>query len=292
MNFIRARIRLDYKREHSRFIQALMLGNSWSYQEEKSDVFNIFSVDPLEKISHFLMLRILAYLGLDRNMASSRISIKYEKVCSDFIFLGYQRHHINNAIRKLLYAGLVISPNLPASPVTEAKVEVPDPLPQDLKVAQSAKGYYYIRRLASHQYYQGRVAEDTVWYDEELANLYIKCLQESISAQASYGPEDSLQATEARDIFVNYLRRSLFEETQSNSRYMSKDWALIVNNTVERSVFGEPITKSAYVAEGNGTYEPDRITIDHTTLTPLPQKIGQKRLSRETQSVQLELFNT
>jgi len=117
-------------------------------------------------------------------------------------------------------------------------------------------------------------------------------LQESIGAQASYGPEDSLQATEARDIFVNYLRRSLFEETQSNSRYMSKDWALIVNNTVERSVFGEPITKSAYVAEGNGTYEPDRITIDHSTLTPLPQKIGQKRLSRETQSVQLELFNT
>jgi len=286
----KARIRLDYKREHSRFIQALMLSNGWSYQEEKSDVFNIFSVDPLEKISHFLMLRILAYLGLDRTMASSRMSIKYEKVCSDFIFLGYQRHHINNAMRKLLYAGLVISPNLPASPVTETKVEVPDPPPQELKVALSAKGLYYIRKLASHQYYQGRVAEDTVWYDEELANLYIKCLQESSSAQASYGPEDSLQVTEARDIFVNYLKRSLFEETQSNIRYTSKDWAVIVNNTVERSVFGEPITKSVIVADGDGTYEQDRIATGYTTLTPLPQKIGQKRLSRESQSEQLRLF--
>lgn len=281
------RIRIDYKRELSRFIQALMLGNSWGYQEEKSDIFNIFSVDPLEKISHFLMLRILSYLSLDRITASSRISIKYEKVCGDFIFLGYQYHHVNNAMRKLLNAGLVISPNLPASPVTEAKVEVPDPLPQGMKVALSGKGYYYIRKLASHHYYQGRVAEDTVWYSEDLANLYINCLQESISAQTSYGPEDSLQATEAREIFVNYLRKSLFEETQSNSRYMSKDWALIMNEIVERSVFGEPITKSVYVAEGD---EPDRMTVDHTSIIPLPQKIDQKRLLRESQTEQLKLF--
>jgi GTPase SAR1 family protein len=291
---------LDYKQEYSRFIQAMMLGNSWTYQEDKLDkldklyIFNIFSVDPQEKISHFLMLRILAYLSLERNSASSRISIKYDGMCNDFISLGYQRHHINNATRKLLYAGLVLSPDLPASPVTEAKVEVPDPFPQDMKVALSARGHYYIRRVApltSHPYYQMRVGEDTVWYNEELAQRYTTFLQESINAQMTYDPEDSLQATDAREIFMNYLRKALFEENQNSNFYnASRDWAQKVDDIVERSVFGEKITKSNYIPENDAISDLDRIVVDHKKLPILPQKIDQKHTSSEIDVKQLTLF--
>ncbi len=239
----------NYKLEHNRFIQALMLGNSWDYQEEKSDIFNIYSVEPLEKISHFLMLRILAYLGLKHSNTSSKHSIRYEKVSNDFISLGYQRHHINNAIVKLLYAGLAVSPNLPAIPIMDAKIEVPDPLPQEIKIALSGKGYYYLEKMASLQYYQTRVGEDTVWYNEELANSYIKCLQDSLNAQQA-GSDDVLQATDAREIFLNYLRKSLLEETESsNIRFTTRDWAQAMNNIVENKVFGEAITQSFYVNE-------------------------------------------
>ncbi len=242
-------IKLDYERESSRLLQALMLVNSWSYQEEKSEVFNIFWVNPLEKTSHFLMLKILAYLSIVRDVTSTKISVKYEKVCNDFISLGYQRHHVNNTIRKLLYAGLTTSPNLPDSTITEVKFDVPDTLPREMKIAITGRGYYYIKTLASHHYYQTRVGEDTIWYDEEAANKYISFLRESTEAQHS-GFDDVLQATEAREVFVNYLKDSLVHELQtSNIRFTTADWARLMNEMVERSVFGEIITTPIHISE-------------------------------------------
>ncbi|HEY7419106.1 MAG TPA: hypothetical protein VH593_28245, partial [Ktedonobacteraceae bacterium] len=244
---IPSQLALDYLQEHVRFIQALMLGDTWSYQGEKSGCFNIFSVTRSEKTSHFLMLRILAYLSLERNATSFRISVTYDKLSNDFIFLGYPRAHLNDALRKLLNAGLVVSPSL-ASTVAEARVEIPDPLPEGLKVALSAKGHYYLNKLAADQYYLLRVGEDTVWYDEELAHRYIQCLQDSMNAQAAYGAEDSLEATEARDVFLTYLKKSLLDESQgTNSRYVAKDWAGQVNALTERGVFGKQLTETVYM---------------------------------------------
>jgi hypothetical protein len=241
---------LETRKEHNRFMQALMLGNSWSYREDASDLFNIFSVDPLEHTSHFLMLRVLSYLNLGRNTQASRISVSYEKIRDDFVFLGYQKHHVNNAVRRLLYAGLLISPNLPANPAKEAKVEVPDPITRDMKIALSAKGLSYLKKIAALPYYQLRVGEDMVWYDEEMAKNYIKCLRETNAAQKELSSDDLLQATDAREIFLQYLKKSLLEETQTgNFRYTVKDWARIMNDTVERCIFGESLTQAVYSAE-------------------------------------------
>lgn len=241
-------IKLDYKLESSRFLQALMLSNCWVYQEENTEIFNVFWVSPLEKTSHFLMLRILAYLSIERNVNSARISVKYEKVCNDFISLGFQRHHINIAIRRLLYAGLIVSPNLPDNPATEAKMDVPETLPREMKIAISGRGHYYLKTLASHEYYQTRVGEDTIWYNSEDANLYIKCIQESLQAQHP-GSYDMLQVTSAREIFLDYLKKSLLEEVQSNLRFSSAEWVRIMYDIVERSIFGETITKPIYIDE-------------------------------------------
>lgn len=239
---------LNYEQEADRLLQALMLGNSWNYQESKSEVSNVFWASPLEKTSHFLILRILAYLSIQRDVTSSRVSLKYDKICKDFVSLGYQRHHINNAIGKLLYAGLIVSPNLPDNPAAEVKVDVPDPLPPDMKITITGRGHYFLKKLASHKYYQTRVGEDTIWYSEERANEYIKCLQESLQAQRP-GDDDALLATNAREIFLKYLAQSLVNESQSYIRYTSEPWAQLMNDMVERSVFGKTITKPVYMTE-------------------------------------------
>ena len=51
--------RPDPEHEQSRVLQALMLENSWAYKESASTVFNVFSVDSREQVSHFLLLRLL-----------------------------------------------------------------------------------------------------------------------------------------------------------------------------------------------------------------------------------------
>ncbi|HEY1353660.1 MAG TPA: hypothetical protein VGF67_28970 [Ktedonobacteraceae bacterium] len=239
---------LHYEQEANRLLQALMLGNSWNYQETRSEISNAFWVSPLEKMSHFLMLRVLAYLSIQRDVTSPRISTRYDRMCNDFISLGYQRHHINNVIRKLLYAGLIVSPTLPDNPVAEVKMDIPDPLPRDMKIAITGRGHYYLKKLASHKYYQARVGEDTVWYNEQLANEYMKCLQETLPEQRS-GSDDTLLATNAREIFLRYLAKSLLEESQSYIRFTSEDWAQLMNDLVERSIFGKTITKPFYVTE-------------------------------------------
>jgi hypothetical protein len=241
-------VSLNYEQEANRLLQALMLGNSWNYQETRSEISNAFWVSPLEKMSHFLMLRVLAYLSIQRNMTSARISTRYDKVCNDFISLGYQRHHMNNVIRKLLYAGLIASPTLPDNPAAEVKRDIPDPLPRDMKIALTGRGHYYLKKLASHKYYQTRVGEDTIWYNEQLAHEYMMCLQESLPEQRS-GSDDTLLATDAREIFLKYLAKSLLEESQSYIRFTSEDWAQLMNDLVERSVFGKTITKPVYVTE-------------------------------------------
>lgn len=243
----------NYEVEQTRFLQSLMLRSKWNYEEKRSDIFNLFSVDPFEEVSHFLMLRILAYLSLKLNSVTSKYSIKYANIYNDFIFLGYQGRHVNNATLRLKSAGLLISPNL----TTEA--ETLDPLPQETKLILSPKGYYYLLHLVSQPYYQTRVGEDTIWYNEQLAKDYIACLEETGNAQKP-GTDDALQATEARNIFVKYLRLSLLEEVQDSSiHHTSKEWAQLMNRLVEEKVFGMAITTYDRAASSeNATVKKDQ----------------------------------
>ena len=48
---------------------------------------------------------------------------------------------------------------------------------------------------------------------------------------------------------MKYLAKSLVEESQSYIRFTSEDWARLVNDIVERSVFGKTVTKPVYKTE-------------------------------------------
>jgi predicted type IV restriction endonuclease len=285
-------VAIDYEQEHNRFIQALMLSNGWAYKEQNSEIFNLFSADRQERTSHFLILRILAYLNLDKNVSSTRNLLNCEKVINDFVFLGYQRHHINTALRRLFQFDLVVSPHLLAF-ATERKVDIPDPLPPDIKIRLSAKGYYYLTELVRKHYYQMRVAEDTIWYNEELVQLYITCLKESVENQTSFGKDDVLVATDAREFFMQYLRRCLVEENQMGGiRITSLEWARIMNDVVERNIFGEQITESLYVKDDSGLSEKSSISRPYTSSRQITSIVGKKSSLNSKNSEQMTLFGT
>src|SRR5690606_26595391 len=121
-------IEINHDREYERFLQALMLDGGWFYSEQRSDIFNLFSVSRLEKTSHFLVLRLLAYLNLDKNGSNARNVLKCETIVKDFVFLGYHHRHVNAALRRLLQYELSVSQNLKASFSTRENADIPDPL--------------------------------------------------------------------------------------------------------------------------------------------------------------------
>lgn len=279
---------LDLLLEHQRFLQALMLGNTWSFDENGSEIVNLFSADLFEQSSHFLALRLLAYLALERSNTYPRSTVTVEKLTNSFVYLGYQRHHIENAVRKLLATNLLLSPSFP---IEEGRLNVPKELPSELKLSLSAKGYYYLTILAGNPYYQMRAGEDTVWYDGTLAATYTKQLQESNKVQAAFKDDDALLGTTARDIFIQYLRKSLLAESGGGHlRLLSVEWARLVEDTIERHVFNEAITQLVYTSESQESTSFDIMMGMETAYAPSLIRHAQRQLSRKFQPRQLSLF--
>ncbi len=287
-------IRMDYHKEYTRLVQSLMLGHSWSYEE--GTVFNIFSVSDSEKTSHFLKLRILAYFNVRRlPFAKASMSMLHNSVVDDFVFLGYPRNQIKEAIRALLQGGLLVSPDLPVTSDGASRTELPATLPPHVKLSLSSRGLYYLRTLATHHYYQTRVGEDTVWYDEEMVKEYIEYLELSALEQGEER-EDILQVTGARDVFLTYLQNSLSQEVRSrDNTYQSTDWSRSVNYTVERMFLtGDEVAapEDGTSSNGHGDEEQSIERAAHADPDP-PAPVSalvSKRSTSKSDFKQMQLF--
>jgi GTPase SAR1 family protein len=231
-------IKFDMNMEYERFIQSLMLGNSWSYNDTDSDIMNLFAVDTVDRESHLLTLKMLAYLVVNK----SKKMIKIETLINDFIPLGYSGKQIKNCIKRMLYSQSILSPNMPASFVKDDDDFLDKQLP-NMKVTISGKGYFYLNHLSSNHYYQTRVGEDMIWYNEESIKQYISCLEESFLVQDDYGSQDALRATNAREVFLKYLQDQMREENQNlNLRSNSISWVAKVNEILEKNLFEKKLS--------------------------------------------------
>jgi hypothetical protein len=160
-------------------------------------------------------------------------------VYRDFLFLGFSTSHVEDAIRSLLHAGLLVSPNLPTNTTGGSSTGKYRTLPLDIKIALSPRGRYYLKTLVRHSYYLTRVGDDMVWYDEGSAKAYAGCLEESILLQEQE-PDDALQATDAKSVLVEYLKKQLLGEKQvKDSRFIATEWARSVKQTVEQMILGD-----------------------------------------------------
>jgi GTPase SAR1 family protein len=241
---------INLARELEHFIQSLMLKHDWSYDERDSDIFNIFAVDAEERRSHFIALVILAYLT--RESVSPKSSVKISKLCADLLSFGYQKHQVVEVVKRMLPASLLLSPKMPIG--VFKRQDIPD-VNDETRVSISAKGYYYLNHLCGHPYYQSRVAEDTIWYDEEAALLYTVALQESHENQEKHQLRDALMSTDARVLFQDYLSFSWIQEYQSSRVRVQSEWARVVH-MVEERVFGRQLTQAVVIVDN----EPATVT--------------------------------
>jgi len=258
---------LDLAAEHAHFIQALMLRNGWSYDERESHIYNLFAAEAEEQSSHFVAPAILAYLS--RGKASPKNTAQLRQLYRDFSSFGYPRHHVEGMTKRLLRASLLFSPGIPVG--MSRKQDVPD-LTGDAKVGISAKGYYFLTQLAADAYYQVRAAEDTVWYDEEKALAFTRELRDSFSLQQANDPDDLLTASDARQVFYDYLKRSWLRESQAHQARTQAAWARVVSNIVEERVFGTQLTRSLYSQDGPPAPGPDVATESQVPLPRLPRR--------------------
>lgn len=258
---------VDVSDEFTHFLQALMLKNDWSYDERDSEIFNLFAVDSEEQSSHFLALAVLAYLS--REQRPTKNGVKLEFLVKDLILFGYQRHHIEGVISRLLQTSIVVSPRVPVGMFRKA--DIPD-LKSDTRINLSAKGYYYLNHLASNAYYQTRSAEDTIWYDEERATIYIKALKESLEAQDAYTSQDYLLATDAGNVFLQYLRRAWLQEHERGRAHLRSERARIVTSIIEQKLFGSQITQSVYISGDETAFESEPSPLNDTSSTQLAFK--------------------
>jgi hypothetical protein len=242
---------VDVTKEFLHFLQALMLGNDWSYDERDSEIYNLFAVGQDEQSSHFIAAVILAYLS--RDSLSPKSSVRLEKLYNDLISLGYPKHHVEQVVRRLLRSSILLAPTNPVGMFKNK--DVPE-LQGEMRISISAKGYYYLNYLASYSYYQMRVAEDTIWYDSERATLFIKALRDSLDVQEQHGSSDYLIATDAREVFNQYLKRAWLAEYQSSKAKV--EWARVVRSIVEEKVFGSQITQSVHFKEEKSAPETEQ----------------------------------
>ncbi|MCP4402280.1 MAG: hypothetical protein GY801_33870 [bacterium] len=135
-----------------------------------------------------------------------------------------------------------------------------------------------------------RVAEDTIWYDRELAHLYVECLKECIENQPQFGKDDALEATDAQYFFMRYLRQCMVEENQAGIRTTMREWAKIINDVIEHNLFGEQITKSVYLKEEPGVSEKSDVSI-HGKFTYTTSKVI-RRAKGLSNSKQMSLFSS
>ena len=224
--------------EMIRFVQAAMLGN-WTYSESTSLIFNVFAIEQRQRPTHFLCLRLLAYLEIGRSEQTKNLT-RLRDLINDFVSIGFVRTQIDSAVKRMLQHRRIVSPTYPIGYIKERSIELPDTLDENMRVLLTAKGYYYLAYLPSNSYYQMRVAEDTAWMDEERALEYTSCLEDSAKSQALFGAEDALLATKGRDLFLTYLKNCWSDELRSLGLPQDpRHWSYRINEMVEGYVFGQ-----------------------------------------------------
>lgn len=273
---------LDLAREMDSFLQALMLKSNWSYDERDSNIHNLFAVDADIQRSHFIAVVILAYLT--RESVSPKSSIKIDKLCGDLASFGYQRHHVIAVVKRMLLDSLLVSPRLPVG--IFKRQDIPE-ISSDTRVAITARGYYYLNHLCKNPYYQVRVAEDTIWYNEDQATYYSLALQESHDSQDKNGNRDALLSTDALPLFREYLSQLWIQEYQSARARVQSEWARVVM-MVEDRLFGKQLTQAITIADSEPSSSESVSAPEKRRVSALPS--GALSAIGTSQPQQLQIF--
>jgi len=230
----------NYNLELNTLIKVLMLLNRWSYQESESSIHNLFAVDASEKSSHFLIVRLLAYLELKRKSTLNNNRATYKQILKSFTSFGYKESHIEQSVQRLIISQLIV----PSDPIRNSYQNNELNIEPKMRVQITPKGYYYFSTLLKNTYYLTRVGEDTVWYDYDLAQSYINLLKSADINEKEDESFDYLEVVNAKEVFLNYLTNQYVADLESGGLHFQNDEGVSINLHVEQNLFGKQITNS------------------------------------------------
>ena len=181
-------------------IKSIMLGDFRYYRGERSDVLNVFDLNPTISNIQFLFLHILSYLK-DQVNCFSELDTGYILIgdlISEAEKVSVSQKAIGFCLKKLAFHRLVEFDN------------------------QSAKGYdtaHYVRITPTGEYYLDSLIFKFVYLDLVLIDTPIKdkeVLNTIRKLRESQDLEERFQKTEA---FLEYLRKKEQEETTNNPEF-------------------------------------------------------------------------
>lgn len=184
-------------------IKSIVLEDYKYYSSSHSNVMNVFSVNPQYTDSHFLHLRVLAYLSGRRNyfVALDKGFVDINQIIADAEEAVISRKAIADSMRKLSQFGLVEYDNQSKEGFETA---------QYVKITPT--GLYYLEELAHSFPYIDLVFMDTPICEEKT----LKALRRGLNADSIVNKNDRMEARfERTDTFLKYLKQSEDKELKN-----------------------------------------------------------------------------
>lgn len=214
-------------------LRALMLTKYLLYKSDDSPIINLFEVSTESRGSHFLLLKLLAYLRWKHQAGTPvKDSPTVEAVQTDFEYLGVPRSLVHEALVALVGRELVESDN---------RFTVDEGLPADVsgelrlqdRVRISATGYYYLMNLTADKLYLTLCATDTVWYSKAHYDKFIEEYETYLEFVKDDPNYDIVGDTKCLQYWLEYLG----VERKLEERYLSilpdTDWRSIILKAVD-----------------------------------------------------------
>jgi KaiC/GvpD/RAD55 family RecA-like ATPase len=196
-------------------VKSIMLGDFKYYRGERSDVLNVFDVNPTVSNVQFLFLHLLSYLKSQVNSFSELDTgyILIGDLLSEAEKVSVSQKAVGFCLKKLALHGLVEFDNQSSEGYDTAHY-----------VRITSTGQYYLSDLIAKFSYLDLVLIDTPIRDKEVLNLIRKSRDTEII-------EERFERTEA---FLNYLKRKEDEEVINNPEF--KDTNVFLNSFMDEII--------------------------------------------------------
>jgi KaiC/GvpD/RAD55 family RecA-like ATPase len=192
-------------------IKSIVLEDYKYYSSSHSNIMNIFQVNPQQTYSHFVHLRILAYLNKRTNyfVALDKGFVDINQIIEDAESAGMNRKTIENSLSGLSHFGLVEFDNQNKEGYATAQY-----------VRMTATGIYYLEELAHSFPYLDLVFMDTPICEGKT----LQELRKGLSADLILDKKDRIEARFKRtEIFLKYLKQMEDDEFKSNPELSFSD---------------------------------------------------------------------
>lgn len=213
-------------------IKSIILEDHKYYSSAHGNIMNLFQINPRNTYSHFVHLKILAYLEkrLNYYVALEKGFIEIDSIIEEADLGGLNRRAIEDSMKRLSENGLI-----------EYNNQNKDGFNTAIYARITTTGSYYLNQLVKNFAYLDLVFQDTPICEAHV----VQELRRLLNADNILNKKDRLEARfERTGIFLDYLKQMESREFSSSPRMMLSDLTqqmFMVNIIAEYSLQKERI---------------------------------------------------